>query len=56
KTMIREVTWVFHGSDPQGMLGVGVYAARPTKVEGETVKGEALSVHFEGLKIEWDTK
>ncbi|KAG8749745.1 hypothetical protein FRC12_013252 [Ceratobasidium sp. 428] len=56
KTMIREVTWVFHGSDPQGMLGVGVYAARPTKVEGETEKGEALSVHFEGLEIEWDTK
>ncbi|KAG8746977.1 hypothetical protein FRC10_002776 [Ceratobasidium sp. 414] len=32
KTLIREVTWVFHGSDPLAMLGVGVYAARPTKI------------------------
>ncbi|KAG9099848.1 hypothetical protein FRC06_004765, partial [Ceratobasidium sp. 370] len=54
KTLIREVTWVFHGSDPLAMLGVGVFAARPTKVEGETDQGEALPVHFERLQIEWD--
>ncbi|KAG9073891.1 hypothetical protein FRC06_011086 [Ceratobasidium sp. 370] len=56
KTLIREVTWVFRGSDPLAMLGVGVYAARPTKVEGETDQGEALAVHFEGLEIEWDSQ
>ncbi|KAG8685064.1 hypothetical protein FRC08_013322 [Ceratobasidium sp. 394] len=53
KTMIREITWVFSGSDPSAMLGVGVYAARPTKAEGEADQGEALPVHFEGLQIEW---
>ncbi|KAG9123495.1 hypothetical protein FRC07_014866 [Ceratobasidium sp. 392] len=57
KTLIREVTWVFQGSDTSGqLLGVGVYAARPTKLEGETEQGEALPVHFEGLEIEWASK
>ncbi|KAG9107525.1 hypothetical protein FRC07_008618 [Ceratobasidium sp. 392] len=57
KTLIREVTWVFQGADVSGqVLGVGVYAARPTKLEGETGQGEALPVHFEGLEIEWASK
>jgi regulation of enolase protein 1 (concanavalin A-like superfamily) len=54
KTMIREVTWVF--VQDEGLLSVGVYAARPTKADGETDQGEALTVHFEGLEIEWDEK
>ncbi|KAB5593298.1 hypothetical protein CTheo_3216 [Ceratobasidium theobromae] len=54
KTLIREVTWVFQGKHDL-LLGVGVYAARPTKLEGEaTLKGESLAVHFEGLEIEWN--
>ncbi|KAF8756900.1 hypothetical protein RHS01_04053 [Rhizoctonia solani] len=53
RTLIREVTWVFQEKHDQ-LLGVGVYAARPTKVQGEEAgKGDALSVNFEGLEIEW---
>ncbi|CAE6467602.1 unnamed protein product [Rhizoctonia solani] len=53
KIMIRQVTWVFQ--DKQDLLlGVGVFAARPAKMEGkETEKGEALTVLFEGLEMEW---
>ncbi|QRV79204.1 hypothetical protein RhiJN_07219 [Ceratobasidium sp. AG-Ba] len=54
KSLIRETTWVFHGSNPEALLGVGVYAARPTKLEGESDSGESLTVHFKGLEIEWD--
>ncbi|CAE6462794.1 unnamed protein product [Rhizoctonia solani] len=53
RTLVREVAWVFQEKYDQ-LLGVGVYAARPTNVEGEeSGKGEALSVNFEGLEIEW---
>ncbi|CAE6430547.1 unnamed protein product [Rhizoctonia solani] len=53
RTLVREVSWVFQEKHDQ-LLGVGVYAARPTKVDGEeSGKGETLSVNFEGLEIEW---
>ncbi|KAH7339380.1 hypothetical protein B0J17DRAFT_536688, partial [Rhizoctonia solani] len=52
KTLVREVTWVFQDKHDL-QLGVGVYAARPTKVDGEeSGKGEPLPVQFEGLEIE----
>ncbi|KAF8608572.1 hypothetical protein BDV93DRAFT_518661 [Ceratobasidium sp. AG-I] len=57
KSLVRETTWVFKDADQNGgLLGVGVYAARPTKVDGEAEKGEALPVHFKGLQIEWADK
>ncbi|CAE6359146.1 unnamed protein product [Rhizoctonia solani] len=50
---IRQVTWAFQENQDL-LLGVGIFAARPTKTEGEeTGKGEALVVSFEDLKIEW---
>ncbi|KAJ1304340.1 hypothetical protein OPQ81_005497 [Rhizoctonia solani] len=53
KTLVREVTWVFQEKHDL-LLGVGVYAARPVKLEGEeSGKGEPLPVRFEGLEIEW---
>ncbi|KDN44435.1 hypothetical protein RSAG8_05482, partial [Rhizoctonia solani AG-8 WAC10335] len=53
KTLVREVTWVFQDKHDL-LLGVGVYAARPTKVEGEeSGNGELLPVRFDGLEIEW---
>ncbi|CAE6508967.1 unnamed protein product [Rhizoctonia solani] len=53
KTLVREVTWVFQDKHDL-LLGVGVYAARPTKADGEeSGKGELLPVRFEGLEIEW---
>ncbi|KAG8710349.1 hypothetical protein FRC11_004596 [Ceratobasidium sp. 423] len=53
KMLVREVTWVFQEKHDL-LLGVGVYAARPTKVDGEeSGKGELLPVQFEGLEIEW---
>ncbi|KAH7338354.1 hypothetical protein B0J17DRAFT_662215 [Rhizoctonia solani] len=53
RVLIRQVTWVFQEGQ-ELLLGVGVFAARPTKIEGEAVgKGEALAVLFEGLEIEW---
>ncbi|KAI5120971.1 hypothetical protein M0805_006643 [Coniferiporia weirii] len=44
---VREVTWAF---EHEGEIAVGVYAARPTKTEGDT--GDELIVDFEGLIIE----
>ncbi|CAE6426247.1 unnamed protein product [Rhizoctonia solani] len=53
RMMIRQVTWVFQEGQ-ELLLGVGVFAARPTKLEGEAIgKGEALVVLFKGLEIEW---
>ncbi|CAE7111425.1 unnamed protein product [Rhizoctonia solani] len=53
KTLIREVTWVFQDKHDL-LLGVGVYAARPTRIEGEeSGSGQLLPVRFDGLEIEW---
>ncbi|CAE6502931.1 unnamed protein product [Rhizoctonia solani] len=53
KTLVREVTWVFQEKHDL-LLGVGVYAARPTKVEGEEDgNGQLLPVRFDGLEVEW---
>ncbi|CAE6472115.1 unnamed protein product [Rhizoctonia solani] len=53
RMLIRQVTWVFQ-ENQELVLGVGIFAARPTKLEGEEIgKGEALAVSFEGLEIEW---
>ncbi|KAF8608573.1 hypothetical protein BDV93DRAFT_541064 [Ceratobasidium sp. AG-I] len=56
KTLIRETTWVFKDADQnEGLLGVGVYAARAVKVDGEA-EGDAFPVHFKDLQIEWADK
>jgi hypothetical protein len=37
KTMIREVTWVFHEQDEEDEMWIGVYAARPIQDEREAL-------------------
>lgn len=58
KRVVRKVTWVFEEVDgkgeEEGELGgecwIGVYAAKPTKDEGDG--GRELSVEFGGLVVE----
>ena len=58
KRVVREVTWVFEKVDGEGgeegeldgECWVGVYAAKPTKDEGDG--GRELSVEFGGLVVE----
>lgn len=47
---IRKITWAF---DEEGEIEVGVYAARPTKLDEED--GEELTVSFDKLGIDFDT-
>ena len=47
KTMIREVTWVFHEQDEEDEMWIGVYAARPIQDERE-----ALVVTMKNIEIE----
>ena len=46
-TAVREVTWAF---ETEGEIAVGLYAARPTVIDGET--GEELVVNFENFEVE----
>ncbi|KAJ1305129.1 hypothetical protein OPQ81_000166 [Rhizoctonia solani] len=49
KKMTRQVTWMFQEKQDL-FLGVGIFAARPTKVKGEeTRRGQTLAASFEGL-------
>jgi len=48
RTAVREVTWAF---ELEGDIDVGVYAARPTEVDGED--GEQLVVTFDNFEIEY---
>ena len=58
KRVVREVTWVFEEVNGEGEeegeldgeCWVGVYAAKPTKDEGDG--GRELSVEFGGLVVE----
>ena len=46
RTAVREVTWAFQF---EGEMQVGVYAARPTKIEGDS--GEELVVEFTDYEL-----
>ncbi|GJJ06190.1 hypothetical protein Clacol_000379 [Clathrus columnatus] len=43
---IRELTWAFKEEELEGEIGVGIYAARPTKIPDEHEGGESLTVNF----------
>ncbi|KAI9742616.1 MAG: hypothetical protein M1818_003757 [Claussenomyces sp. TS43310] len=50
KTPIREVTWAFHDLHEDEEMWVGIYGARPTKDERDT-----LEVKLEGFEIDFRT-
>ena len=50
KRVVRKITWVFEEGELDGECWVGVYAAKPTKDDGDG--GRELSVEFGGLVVE----
>ena len=49
RTIVRKTTWVFKDEYLNGDISVGIYAARPTKLNEED--GEVLNVSFNRLQI-----
>lgn len=50
RSPVRELTWVFKENELEGSVGVGIYAARPTRISGEN-EDELLTVTFTDFEL-----